>query len=599
MHPPRRSQGVLNRKNKPRAQYCSNVRRGCILLLIVLLAATLAWKTYDLQFTQAERITSWGEQQRMKTVYTLGVRGDILDRSEEILATSFPGADIFADPSLVSDPIEEARILSPVLDIPAELLEGKLASPGEFVLLKKRATPDLAEQVKALDLDGIATQESSRRHYPLGRAASEIVGFIGDYEQGVAGIEAIYEKQLLGTPGEMVQEQYPGGRSVPGGYSRIVPAVNGADVRLTIDRLIQYEAARILSEQVEEMDASGGVILISIPRTGEILSMVSVDRNDQGEVVTGLQNRSLNWVFEPGSVMKALTFSGVLDSGLATSETVISVPDRIIIHDSEFTDYSPHPVEDYTLREIVVESSNIGTIKWAQKLGENSLDAYLRAFGLGRSTSLGFQGESPGLLEQVRYWSGTSLPTIAIGQGVSVTPIQLLFAFNVIANGGLYVPPRLVAEILSADGEAFAPEASEAPRRVLSPETAHHMQQILRDVVVEGTGKRADVPNYESAGKTGTARKPLPLIGYGEDESEYKYVAAFAGFLPASAPELSILVVIDEPSATIYGGTAAAPAFKKIAETALRRLRIPPPQGNAEAEEAPEVMLVSSRNENG
>ena len=533
----------------------------------------------------------------MKTVYTLGVRGDILDRTGEILATSFPGADVFADPSLVNDPIEEAKLLSPILGIPAELLEGKLAAPGRYVLLQTRVTNELAEQVKALDLDGIATQESSRRHYPLQEAASEIVGFIGDYEQGVAGIEAIYNEQLLGTPGEIVQEQYPGGRSVPGGYSKIVPAVDGADIRLTIDRLLQYETARVLSEQVEEMEAEGGVILLSIPRTGEILSMVSVDRNAQGEVVTGLQNRSFNWVFEPGSVMKALTFAGVLDSGLGDPETLISVPDRIMIHGSAFTDYSPHPVEDYSLREIVVESSNIGTIKWAQKLGENSLDAYLRAFGLGRSTNLGFQGESPGLLEQVRYWSGTSLPTIAIGQGVSVTPLQLLFAYNVIANGGLYVPPRLVAEVMGEDGGGES-EAS-ASRRVLGEPAAKNMQQILRGVVVEGTGKRADVPNYEAAGKTGTARKPLPLIGYGEDESEYKYVAAFVGFLPATSPELSILVVIDEPSTTIYGGTAAAPAFKEIAEIALRRLKIPPPQSDTEPQEPPEVLLVSSRGEDG
>lgn len=606
-HPPPRG------KNNPRPQFRSTRRHFCILFLIAVLAASLAWKTYDLQFTQAERITSWGEQQRMKTVHTLGVRGDILDRSGEILATSFPGADVFADPSLVSDPVEEARILSPVLGMPAEVLEGKLASPGRYVLLQKRVTNELAEAIKALELDGIATQESSRRHYPLKEAASEIVGFIGDYEQGVAGIEAIYNDQLLGTPGEIVQEQYPGGRSVPGGYSKIVPAVDGADIRLTIDRLLQYEAARVLSEQVEEMDAAGGVILLSIPRTGEILSMVSVDRNTQGEVVTGLQNRSFNWVFEPGSVMKALTFAGVLDSGLGDPETLISVPDQIMIHGSEFTDYSPHPVEDYSLREIVVESSNIGTIKWAQKLGENSLDAYLRAFGLGRSTNLGFQGESPGLLEQVRHWSGTSLPTIAIGQGVSVTPLQLLFAYNVIANDGFYVPPRLVAEVIGEEeggaggsgedgsgvggGEDGGPAG--ATRRVLGEPAARNMQQILRGVVVEGTGKRAAVPNYEAAGKTGTARKPLPLIGYGEDESEYKYVAAFVGFLPASSAELSILVVIDEPTTTIYGGTAAAPAFKQIAEIALRRLRIPPPQSDTEPQEPPEVMLVSSRSEDG
>ncbi len=564
------------------------------------MAGLLIWKTYDLQFNQAERITSWGEQHRLRTIYTMGMRGNILDRTGEVLATSFSGANIFADPSLVTDPLREAEILAPILNMEAEAIAAKLSSPGQFVYLQRTVNQDLAELVEELDLDGIATQQASRRHYSLQESASEVVGRVGDYEQGISGIEAKFNDDLLGSPGEIVQEQYPGGRSIPGGISKIKPAVNGADIRLTIDRLMQFEAARILAEQVDEVDALGGALMVSRPRTGEILAMVSADRNEEGNVVVGQQNRSLTWVFEPGSVMKGLTFSAVLDSGLGTPSSVTSVPDRLVIYESEFSDYNPHPVLDYSLAEILVKSSNIGTIQWAQRLGSEALESYLRNFGLGRLSGLDLPGESAGLLEQARNWSGTSLPTIAIGQGVSVTPIQLLFAFNVIANDGLYVPARLVSEVVEPDGDRWVPPSTVNARRVFDEEVGVLMRGILRDAVRIGTGKRAEVPNYEPAGKTGTARKPLPWIGYGEEESQYKYVAAFVGFLPASNPEVSILVVIDEPSATIYGGTAAAPAFKEMGEIAMRRLRIPPPANDPEPLEAqgpeaggPEVRLAS------
>jgi cell division protein FtsI (penicillin-binding protein 3) len=559
------------------ARYRSRGRRTVLVLALIAMATGLVWRTFDLQFRQADRIVAWGEDHRIQTSHTMGLRGDILDRSGEPLATSLQWATVFADPSLVVDPLAEAQVLAPVLGTEAFPLAQKMAVPGQFVYLDRQVHPEKASEVENLGLPGIATRPEARRVYPLGDVATEIIGSVSDDHTGTSGIELLYNEVLAGAPGSRVREEYPGGRSVPGGINDHTPAVDGSDLRLTIDRLVQFEAGRILADRVRDTDAAGGVIVVGRPATGEILAMTTATRDPDGEVVIGAENRALTWAFEPGSVIKGLTFSAVLDSGLATPETIRPVPDRLIVHDSEFTDYSPHPTRGYSVRDIVVESSNIGTILWAQHLGETGLDDYLRRFGIGGGTGLGLFGESAGLMPSVSDWSGTSLATIAIGQGVSLTPLQLLLAFNTIANDGVYVPARIVAEVIAPDGESMVPPPTSDPHRVVSVAAATHMRRILREVVAGGTGKRAEVENYEVAGKTGTARKPLPEGGYKDAAGNYRYVAAFAGFAPAGSPEISIVVVIDEPTSTIYGGSAAAPAFAELARITLRRLKVPPP----------------------
>ena len=431
-----------------------------------------------------------------------------------------------------------------------------------------------------LALAGVGTVPELHREYPMGTFAVEVVGSVSLDHEGISGIELLHDDVLGASDGSEVREMYPGGRSVPGGVSESVRPVDGADLRLTIDGMLQFETARILATQVRETDAAGGVIILSRPSTGEILAMSTATRDESGEVVTGAENRAITWAFEPGSAIKGLTFSAVLDAGLATPATTSAVPDRLIVHDSEFTDYTPHPVLDYSVRDIVVESSNIGTILWGERLGAAGLDNYLRRFGLGARSGLGLYGESAGLLPTVANWSGTSLATISIGQGVSLTPLQLLQAFNTIANDGVYVPARIVADVTSPDGETTSPQPVVEPRRVVSETAAIHMRRILSEVVESGTGRRAAVEGYEVAGKTGTARKPHPDGGYADAAGNYRYVATFVGFLPASDPELSLIVVIDEPTTTIFGGSAAAPAFAELAQIALHRLKVPPPAGD-------------------
>ncbi len=559
------------------------------MLALMAMAAGLVWRTFDLQFRQAERMVAWGEDHRIQTTHTMGLRGDILDRSGEPLATSLEWASVFADPSRIDDPLARARALAPVLGTEVTPLAQKMSVPGQFVYIERQVSPERAGQVEALDLPGIGTRPEARRVYPLGEVAAEIVGSVSLDHNGTSGIELLYDGVLVGTPGSVVREEYPGGRSVPGGRNEANPAVDGSDLRLTIDRLLQFEAARILSDQVRETDARGGVIVLSIPATGEILAMSTATRDEDGEVITGAENKALTWSFEPGSVIKGLTFSAVLDAGLATPATTRPVPDRLTIHDSEFTDYSAHPTVDYSVRDIVVKSSNIGTILWGDRLGSSGLYDYLRRFGLGQTSGLGLFGESPGLLRPVSDWSGTSLATIAIGQGVSLTPLQLLLAFNTIANDGIYVPARIVAEVVASDGTSTIPQPTIPERRVMSTTAAAHMRLILRDAVANGTGRMAEVENYEVAGKTGTARKPHPDGGYTDEAGNYRYVAAFAGFAPASDPQLSIVVLIDEPTTTIYGGSAAAPAFAELAQIALRRLVVPPPIAGE-----PDVILAAT-----
>ncbi|MXZ30252.1 MAG: penicillin-binding protein 2 [Acidimicrobiia bacterium] len=561
--------------------YRSGRRRAVLVLMLLAMAAALGVRTFELQFRDDERILAWARDHRLQESSVMGVRGDILDRSGEPLATSVEWSAVYADPSVVGDPLAAASALVPLLGGEAAPLAQKMSVPGRFVYLQRQVPPEQAAAVRELELAGVATAPELHRTYPLGDFAVEIVGSVSTDHRGISGIELLYDEVLAARNGSELREMYPGGRSVPGGVSESVRAIDGADLRLTIDGVLQFEAARILTEQVSETDAAGGVIIVARPATGEILAMSTATRDGSGEVITGVENKAITWAFEPGSAIKGLTFSAVLDAGLATPATTSAVPDRLVLYDSEFTDYTPHPVLDYSVRDIVVESSNIGTILWGERLGAAELENYLRRFGLGARSGLGLYGESAGLLPALANWSGTSLATISIGQGVSLTPLQLLQAFNTIANDGVYVPARIVADFTAADGAVTSPPPAIEPRRVISSAAATHMQRILSEAVAGGTGQRAAVEGYAVAGKTGTARKPHPDGGYEDSDGNYRYVATFVGFLPASAPELSLIVVIDEPTATIFGGSAAGPAFAELAEIALRRLKVPPPTPGA------------------
>jgi cell division protein FtsI (penicillin-binding protein 3) len=551
-------------------------------LALVLLVAfgSASARLVQVQLTGAERYESLGVSQRVRHIELPADRGSIFDRNGADLAISIPQRTIWADPRLIEDPAGVATalvgVLGPVTGLGVAELESRLSGPGAFAFLARRVSDDVADRVEAMGLPGIFFLDEPKRFTPAGDLARSVLGKVGVDNEGLSGLELQYDDRLTGTPGELVFERAPGGRSIPTGERELSPARRGYDLVLSIDRVLQHEAERALAEQVAAKDARGGTAIVSRPATGEILALANVAVDpDSGEVRPSGNNLALTTVFEPGSVNKVITVAAALEEGLVEPETVLEVPESVTLGGHTFRDLDPRPTESWSVTRILSASSNVGTIRIAQMLGRDRIDAYLRSFGFGATTGLGFPNESAGILLPPSRWSGSSIGTIPIGQGIAVTAMQVLAAYNVLANDGLHVPPRLVLGTVDAEGRHHPREAPEA-RRVVSAATAAEMREMLVDVVTEGTGRRGEVQGYTVAGKTGTARKPQPGGGYKDEHGRFRYVATFGGFVPAERPELSIMVVVDEPTREIFGGSVAAPVFADLAQHALRHLRIPP-----------------------
>ena len=549
-----------------------------VLLAMTLIASGLTYRLVELQLRNAEEFVEIGRQQRFRTVQLAGGRGDILDRNGNSLATSLPSTSFFVDPKFVEDPIGDAVRLAPVLKMAVEDVRALLGGQGRFAWLIRQTSEAKAAEILALDVPGVFTTSEPDRFQPSGPAlARSVIGNVDIDSMGLSGIEKIYDDVLQGQPGELSIEIGRGGPTIPGQREVSRQPVPGADVVLTIDRSLQFEVERVLTEQVDAMDAQGGVVLVSDPTTGEILAMASVVRNNEGEVASTSLNMATSWSYEPGSVMKALTFGSIIDAGIANSSSTSIVPDSYELWDYTFSDSSPHPTREMTVSEIVTVSSNVGTVRWAEQLGGARLDTYLRDFGFGSPANLGFPGETAGLMIPPDSWGGLATATTALGQGISVTPAQMLAAFNAVANDGLYVPLQMVREVVRSDGTNEVPPAPKS-RQVISPSAAAQVRNMLESAVAVGTGVNAQVDGYRVAGKTGTARKPLENgQGYEDGAGNFRYIATFAGFLPADEPELSIIVTIDQPTASIYAGHVAAPVFADIASYAVRHLGIAPP----------------------
>ena len=341
---------------------------------------------------------------------------------------------------------------------------------------------------------------------------------------------------------------------------------------LTIDRSLQYETERALGEEIVSSHAKGGIAVVTDPTTGEILAMANLVAGPDGPR-PAVNNAAVTNVYEPGSVNKVVTIAGALEQHLIAPSSVFAVPDHLKVADAMFSEHDPHPVKQWNVTDIVSNSSNIGTIMIGERLGKNAIDRYLRAFGLGAKTGLSFPGESAGILLDPKLWSGTSIGTVPIGNGLAVTALQMLDVYNTIGNGGVFVAPSLVKGTVDGLGGHHAAPPN-ARRRVISALTAHELTAMLQQVVRVGTGTAAAINGYDVAGKTGTARKPREgARGY----QAGAYVATFAGFVPAERPRLSAIVVLDQPT-PIYGGLVSAPVFARVAGYGLRLLDIPPPE---------------------
>ena len=548
-----------------------------IFLVLVVAAGGLVYRLADLQLREGDALVEIGRQQRFRTVQLAGDRGDILDRNGNTLATSLPSSSFYVDPQFVVDPIGDSARLAPVLGRPVEEIRQLLGGTGRFSWLLRQADDAKAAEILAMEIPGVFTTEEPSRFHPSGASLGRaVIGNVDIDSLGLSGVELIYNDLLEGRPGELSLEIGINGDRIPGGPQSLQPAVPGADVVLTIDRSLQFEVERVLMNQVQAMGARGGVVLVTEPSTGEVLAMASVTRNNEGEIISSSLNMATSWSFEPGSVMKAMTFAAVLEEGLGDVDTEMRVEDRFELYDAVFTDSSPHGAATWSIADIMTVSSNVGTIHWAERLGGANLDRYLRSFGFGEMSGLGFPGETRGLMIEPDIWGGVATATTALGQGLSVTPAQMIDAYNTIANNGVYTPLQIVREVEHADGTNEVP-AQPDQHQVVSAGTAAKVRSMLENAVAVGTGVNAQVDGYRVAGKTGTARKALDGgAGYEDGAGNFRYVASFVGFLPADRPELSILVTIDQPTASIYASHAAAPPFAEIASFAVRHFRIAP-----------------------
>ena len=571
----------------------SSRRLRAVLLTYLVITLALGWRLIDIQVLSAPTYRERARAQTERELALPAERGKVYDRTGEPLAISLPTATIVGNPKQIADAKGEvdvddlARQLSAVLPVPTAELAEQLRLDRGFVYLARQQPHELGERVEELGLVGISVLDEPRRQYPAGSLASQIIGFAGTDNVGLSGLERQYDTLLAGMPGRMVAQHAPQGLEISSTPRVGEPPVAGTDLVLTLDSEVQATTERLLAEAVKKTKAQGASAVVLDIETSEILSMASMPSygpEDIGEA-SGYErrNRVVTDAYEPGSVNKAITAAAALEEGVVTPKTRLNIGSSHTVAGKTFTD--SHATDRAALPEIIQYSSNIGTIKLAQRLGPERLHEYLQRFGYGRATALAFPGETDGLLADVEDWSGTSLPTMAIGHGVSASLLQVAQVYATIARGGEYREPVLVRGTVGADGE-LQPSAPGERRRVVSERTAELVSRMLVRVVADGTGTNAQVAGYQVAGKTGTAQKPA------EDRVGYEpgaYVGSFAGFAPADRPEVVVAVAVDEPKAGYYGGTTAAPVFADLMRFTLGHRRVPPSEtGDAEAP-APDV----------
>ena len=542
--------------------------------LIVL--SLVGGRLVQLQGLDRTTYTALAEKQRLHTVALTAPRGQILDRDGRPLAETVDARDVYADPHKVVDAAAESRQLAPVLGLDAPAVQVALQRDTSFVYLSRAVTPSLAARVMDLELPGIGVLPTTKRIYPAGTLASNVVGFANADGDGLAGLEYSFQKTLSGRNGVRTFETGLSGSPIPDGHDVVKPAIPGTGLKLTIQRDIQWKAQQAITAQVRAVHADSGTVIVMDPRSGQLLALAvapGFDPNDPSKSpMSAFGDPAVSEVYEPGSVNKVITMSAALQDRLVTPNTPFTVPPMLHYAGFTFHDAEPHGIERLTLTGVLAKSSNIGTIEVAQRLGAARLYHYLRAYGFGAPTGVGLPGDGSGLLPRLRNWTASTLPTAAFGQGVGVTALQVASVYATLANDGIRVTPNLVAGRISPDGTY---ERSPTPERhrVISAKVAHQLRDMLEAVTTtEGTAPLARIPGYRIAGKTGTANRPNGHGGYGGAG----YTSSFVGFAPADDPKLLVEVVLQNPRLGHFGGLVAAPVFQKVMSFALQSLKIPP-----------------------
>ncbi len=565
-------------------------RLVAVFVLSVLLFGAVVARVAFLQTAGSDSLVAAGKAQRVSEAVLHATRGTIFARDGGELVMSVPSSTLIANPKLVTDPTGAISVLASMLALTPEkqqsLLAAFTAKDKSFVYIARQIDDELADAVMALDLSGIDRLREDKRIMPSGEVGRSLLGRTDIDGNGIAGVELLYNDQLTGVDGERVREHDAKGRSIPGSGTTTTEPVPGDDLVLTLDRSLQFQVEQALLQRVSDLKAKGGAVVVMDTATGEIYAIANVSRNDDGTVAVTSANLAAVEPFEPGSVAKVFSLSAVVDTGVANPDTTISVPGRIVYDkgtqwEHTINDAEPHDTEPMSLRDIIVHSSNIGTLLLTDEVGTERFGSYLESFGFGQKTALDFPDESAGLFKPASEWQGTEKQSHSYGYGYSVTALQLVAAVNTVANGGVYVAPKLVRATIGADGEV-TDTAPSATHTVIQPSTAATMTDMMKDVVCDGTGKDARLDDISVAGKTGTAYKVQDDNTYGAAGTR-AYRASFVGYFPADAPKVTILVTIDEPDPTSndrFGGKAAAPLFSTIATAAIHELQITPTPGD-------------------
>jgi cell division protein FtsI (penicillin-binding protein 3) len=553
----------------------SRARRYALLLALLAGFGVVLFRLVNLQVLQAAELTARADRQHQKSVALEGARGTVTDRHGKVLAMNVEVPSIFGVPTSLDSPSNAARSLSPVLHLRREELEKKLRQDKHFVWLARKVEPEQGRRLEQLSIDGIGMVMEGRRFYPKGPLLAHVLGFVGMDGVGLEGLERRYESQLHGEKRLTILQRDALGRTVfPKGLREQVPAT-GQALTLTVDEVIQYIAEKELEEAVDHARAKSGTIIVMDPKTGAILAMAVSPRFDPNAVASltadRWRNRALTDTYEPGSTMKVVVAAAAL-------EERVMMPGSMLFGENGRMTIANTTIHDHeklgwmTFAQMIQKSSNIGAAKTGMLLGDQRLYRYLQAFGFGQRTDIDLPGEVAGLLKPPREWRRRSLASISMGQEVGVTPLQMITAVSAIANDGVLMKPYVVAEVRDQKGQAVKEILPQVRRRVVSPATARTLTTIMEGVVTSGTGTKAAIPGFRVAGKTGTAQKVDPRTG---TYSSGLSIGSFVGFVPADAPRLAIIVVIDEPQGEAWGGVVAAPVFRRVGEQVMTYMGVP------------------------
>jgi cell division protein FtsI (penicillin-binding protein 3) len=543
--------------------------RWGLVIMIALLVAVVG-RLAVVQGVDGAAYANAAEQDRLRTYPIAALRGAVLDRDGNPFAYTVAASRVVADPTVVTHPARTARALAPLLDVPEADLAAKLSRDNRYVVLAAQVSPETTDAIDELELPGVSFEDDPVRLYPAGTVGGQVIGFVGRDGAGLAGIEQTFQEELAGSPGHRRVEVGSGGNPIPSGIDESTPATDGDTVRLTVDEDLQYVTEQRLGEACEDGATTRASAVVLDVHTGHVVAMGSCPGYDPGNYSKTdpdlLGNPVVSDVFEPGSVMKAVTLSAALEEGVAKPDTVLTVDGHISAGDRVVTDAHDHEPVQWTVTGILAKSSNVGTIMLAREVGDEKLERYLRAFGLGSTTGIELPGESAGILQDAADWTASRSANVPIGQGVSVTTLQMASIYQTIANGGVRIEPRIV-ESVTRPGGKVTPAPEPATTRVISESTADQMAYMLEAVVGPGgTAPLGQVEGFRVAGKTGTAQRANPecncYAGGG-------YVTTFVGFAPADDPQYVVAVDLERPTSSAEGGQVAAPVFADVMRYAL------------------------------